>query len=62
MNYAFLSIANSFVGKKVLLTLLTLTLENAQDNFLITAVVVAFISLLISIIEKCIFYHFEFLC
>ena len=62
MNYAFLGIANSFVGKKVLLTLLTLTLENAQDNFLITAVVVAFISLLISIIEKCIFYHFEFLC
>ena len=62
MNYGFLSIANSFVRKKVLLTLLTLTLENAQDNFLITAVVVAFISLLISIIEKCIFYHFEFLC
>ena len=62
MNYAFFSIANSFVGKKVLLTLLTLKLENAEDNFLITAGVVAFISLLISIIEKCISYHFEFLC
>ena len=29
---------------------------------MITAVVVVFISMLISIIENCIFYHCEFLC
>ena len=32
------------------------------SSFLITAVVVVFVSMLISIIENCIFYHCEFLC
>ena len=32
------------------------------SSFLITAVVFVFISMVISIIENCIFYYFEFLC
>ena len=32
------------------------------SSFLITAVVVVFISMFISIIKNCIFYRYEFLC
>ena len=49
------------LGLALLYTVIPSDIGKYISSFLITAVVVVFISMLISIIQNCIFYHCEFL-